>query len=106
MLNASACVKDSREGATINIRVSPRASRTAITGLFGEGDVAVLKVALQAPPIDGKANAALIEFFADILKVPRSAIEIIGGQQSRNKTIYVRGKSSSEIATVLAGVCS
>jgi len=101
MLNASACVKDSRDGATISIRVSPRASRTAITGILGEGDAAVLKVALQAPPVDGRANAALIEFMAEVLDVPRSAVEVVGGQQSRNKMFRIRGKTSVEIIAIL-----
>jgi len=50
-----------------------------------EGADAVLKIALAAPPLEGRANEALIAYLADVLDVPRSAIEIIAGQQSRNK---------------------
>lgn len=94
-------VRDTPAGARFLVRVAPRASRTAITGALGEGSDAVLKIALQAPPVEGRANAALIKFLSELLKIPRSAIEITAGQTARNKTVLVRGKRAAEILPVI-----
>jgi hypothetical protein len=94
-------VKDSADGASFVVRVAPRASRTAVVGLMGEGAEAMVKIALNAPPIEGRANAALIEFLAKLFGTARSAIEIAGGQHGRNKRIVVRGRSGAEVETVL-----
>jgi uncharacterized protein len=88
-------------GASFAVRVTPRAARTALTGVLGIGDEASIKVALSAPPIDGKANAVLIEFLAELLGVPRSSVEIASGPQSRSKRIHVRGQSAAEVAAIL-----
>ena len=97
-------VRDTREGAKFLVRVSPRARRTAVAGVTGEGDNTALKIALHAPPIEGRANAALIEFLSRLLKVPRSSIEVAAGAHARNKTILVRGKSASAVASGLSGI--
>lgn len=94
-------VKDTRDGAQFSVRVVPRASRTAVVGVLGEGDEAALKVALQAPPVEGRANTALIEFLAELLGSPRSSLTIVGGEHGRNKTIAVRGRSAAGVAEVL-----
>jgi uncharacterized protein len=94
-------VRDTRAGAQFLVRVTPRASRTAIVGLMGEADRAALKIALHAPPVEGRANAALTEFLSALLGMPRSAIEIAGGQHARSKTIVVRGRSAAEISALL-----
>ncbi|MGB7135928.1 MAG: DUF167 domain-containing protein [Acidobacteriaceae bacterium] len=83
------------------VRVSPRASRTAVLGIHGEGTEAALKIALQAPPTEGRANAALVEFLADLLDVPRSAIEIGAGEHARNKTVLLRGRKAADIAEAI-----
>jgi uncharacterized protein len=75
------------------VRIHPRARKNAITGTVGDA----LKVALTAPPVDGKANDACIEFFANLLKVPRSSVTIAAGQLSRNKVIRVSGLSAEEV---------
>ena len=69
-------VRETAEGARFLVRVAPRASRTAIIGVMGDGPDAALKIALQAPPVEGRANAALIEFLAEWLRVPRSSVRI------------------------------
>jgi uncharacterized protein (TIGR00251 family) len=74
------------------IKVHPRAKKNAITGELGDA----LKVSLTAPPVDGRANDACIEFFAKLLKVPRSSVTIASGQTSRNKVIRVAGISAAE----------
>ncbi len=94
-------VRATQEGVRFTVRVTPRASRTAIIGVIGEGDGAALKIALHAPPLEDRANAALIEFLADLLRTPRSAIEIRGGQHARSKVILVRGRSAAEISTAI-----
>jgi len=78
---------------TFAIKVHPRAKKNAVTGELGDA----LKVALTAPPVEGKANDACIEFFANLLAVPRSSVTIAAGQSSRNKVIRVAGLSAAEI---------
>lgn len=69
------------------MHVQPGASRSGVAGLHGER----LKLRLAAPPVDGKANAALIEFLADRLGVPRRDLRIAAGEASRIKRVAVRG---------------
>lgn len=101
-------IKDAPAGATFAVRVTPRAGRTAMVGVMGEGADAALKIALAAPPVEGKANAELVAYFADLLGISRSRIELIAGKQSRTKVLRVRGKSAAELArsflTNLSGV--
>ena len=85
--------RDTTSGVNFAVKVHPRAKKNAITGEVGDA----LKVALTAPPVDGKANAACIEFFAKLLKVPRSSVTIASGQSSRNKVIRVTGLSAEEV---------
>ena len=86
-------IYDSPSGVTFAVKVHPRAKKNAITGEVGDA----LKVALTAPPVDGKANEACVEFFAKLLKVPRSSVTIASGQTSRNKVIRVVGLSAEEL---------
>ncbi len=88
-----AAIKDSPNGATFAVKVHPRAKKNAITGEAGDA----LKLSLTAPPADGKANQACIEFFAELLKVPRSSVTIAAGQTSRTKVIRVAGLSAEEV---------
>jgi uncharacterized protein len=94
-------VRDGRDGATFAVRVSPRASRTSITGTVGEGADAVLKIALAAPPVEGRANEALIAYLAGVLDVPRSDVAVTAGLQSRNKRIRVRGRAADAVRRAL-----
>jgi uncharacterized protein len=79
--------------AFLSVRIHPRARTNTITGRFGDA----LKLSLTAPPVDGKANEACIEFFAKLLKVPRSSISIAAGQNSRNKVIRIAGLTAEEL---------
>ena len=74
-------------GITFAVKIQPRARRNAIVGELGDA----LKIALTAPPVDGRANDACVEFLADLLDLPRSSITIVSGQSSRNKVIRVAG---------------
>ncbi len=75
------------------MRVQPRAKKSAIVGEIGEA----LKLALTAPPIEGRANEACIVFLAELLNVPRSSVTIAAGQSSRNKVIRVAGLSAAQV---------
>jgi uncharacterized protein (TIGR00251 family) len=78
------------------VRLTPKASRARILGLAEEADGArVLKVAVSAPPEDGKANAALVELLARALKVPRGAVSIAAGAASRRKLVDIEGDAEA-----------
>jgi len=87
-------IRDTPQGATFAVRVQPRARKNAIVGELGDA----LKLALTAPPIEGRANDACIAFLAEFLKVPRSSVTIAAGQTSRNKVVRVRGLTAAEVA--------
>lgn len=70
----------------IKVYVQPKASKTEAFGVFNER----LKVRLNAPPVDGKANQALVEYFAKLFGVAKSQVQIISGETGRNKTITVK----------------
>jgi uncharacterized protein (TIGR00251 family) len=80
-------------GVTFAVKVHPRARKDAITGELGDA----LKLSLTAPPVEGKANEACVEFFAKLLKVPRSSVTIAAGQSSRNKVIRVAGLNAQQL---------
>lgn len=80
------------------LHVQPGAKRNAVVGEHGER----LKIALKAPPIDGKANQALIKFVAETTGLPKSAVSLVSGETSREKRLEVRGISPKELLTALA----
>ena len=86
-------VRDSAQGATFTVRVQPRAKRNAIVAEMGDA----LKIALTAPPVEGKANQACIAFLAEVLDVPRSSVTIAAGESSRNKLIRVSGITAAQV---------
>ena len=83
------------EGVLIAVRVVPRAARA---GLAGIRDNALL-VRLNAAPVEGAANAELIQVLADTLGVARGAVSISSGERSRRKTVLIRGLSADEVAS-------
>jgi uncharacterized protein len=92
-------IQEDAEGVSFAVKVRPRAKKNAITGELGNA----LKVSLTAPPVEGKANDACIDFFAKLLKVPRSSVSIAAGQTSRNKVIRVAGISAKDLQDRLVG---
>jgi uncharacterized protein (TIGR00251 family) len=82
---------------TFAVKVHPRAKRDAIVGELGDA----LKIALKAPPVEGRANEACIEFFAKLLKVPRSSVTIASGESSRNKVVRIAGVTADELRGLL-----
>jgi uncharacterized protein (TIGR00251 family) len=86
-------VQETAAGVTFRVKIQPRARRNAVVGELGDA----LKIALTAPPVEGRANEACIEFLAALLQLPRSSITIVSGQSSRNKVIRVTGISAEEL---------
>ncbi len=92
-------IVESSGGVTFAVQVAARARRAEIAGVQGDA----LKVKLTAPPVEGAANAALIDFLAKQFGVRRSAVAIVGGERSRNKTVRVAGVTRAELEKVLKG---
>ncbi len=88
-------------GVTLAVRAQPGAKKTAIVGIYGEGETAQLKIAVQAPPIEGRANEALIAFLAKIFDLPKSSVELMSGELSRSKVFLLRGLTLEIARTVL-----
>lgn len=91
-------VRDTAQGATFAVKVHPRARRNAVAGSVGDA----LKLALIAPPVEGKANDACIRFLAEVLGVARAAVIIVSGETSRQKLVRVAGLSADEVRRRLA----
>ena len=85
-------------GVTFAVRVVPRASRNEIAGVHGDA----LKVRLTAPPVEGRANEALIAFLAKRLGVRNSQVEIVAGATSRRKKLRVIGLSGQAVEESLS----
>jgi uncharacterized protein (TIGR00251 family) len=83
----------------IRVRVLPRTSKNQIVGMDG----GVFKVKLTAPPVEGKANKALVQFLAKKLGLPKRDIEIVSGEHSREKSIRINGLSVEEVMRILMG---
>ncbi len=83
-------------GVVLRVRVQPKASREAISGTL-EG----IKVALTAPPVDGEANAALIALVAKRVGLPKSAVRLVSGEKSREKTLFLPGKGLDVVVAAL-----
>jgi len=81
------------DGVAFKVKVQPRSSGNRLAGMLGDA----LKVMLTAPPVDGAANAACIEFFASLLKVPKSRVEILSGHTGRTKVMKIYGINSEEL---------
>ena len=91
-------IRESSTGVTFAVKVQPRARKNAITGVVGDA----LKLALTAPPIEGRANDAVIRFFADFFEIPRSSVTIASGARGRRKVIRVKDVSKQAIEDKLA----
>ncbi len=79
------------------VRVQPRASKDEIAGVHG----GALKIRLQAPAVENRANEALVEFLAHLLKTPKSAVRILAGDRSRTKRVEIRGVTKQQILGLL-----
>lgn len=95
-------LRETPAGVTLAVRVQPRATRSAIIGILGDGDNSALKIALAAPAIEGRANQVLVCFLSELFDVPRSAVEIVSGVQSRNKVVRIAGVGAKHVRTRLS----
>jgi len=90
-------LRSAEGGVTLAVRALPGAKKkTAILGVYCEGEKVRLKVAVQAPAVEGRANSALIEFLADKFGVAKSYVELVGGELSRSKVFLIRGVSMGQ----------
>ncbi len=90
-------IRETDKGTVLEIRVLPRSSRCEIAGIQD----GALKLKITAPPVEGKANEECIRFISDLLRIRKSAVTIIAGEKSKNKTILVSGMTAKEIEKVL-----
>ncbi|MBZ5556102.1 MAG: DUF167 domain-containing protein [Acidobacteriia bacterium] len=90
-------IKENADGVELAVRVIPRAKKSECTGVRGES----LVVRLAAPPVEGAANDALIDFFAETLRVPRRAVRILSGERSREKRVAIAGVTAERIRALL-----
>ena len=86
------------DSVRVSVHVQPRASRSEIAGLHG----AALKVRLQAPPVEGAANEALVALLADRLGVSRRAIRVVAGATSRSKVVEIDGTTEAAVRALVA----
>ena len=92
-------IKEKAGGVQFAVRVIPGASKNEVAGIQD----GALKVRLTAPPVEGKANRACVEFLAGLLGVRRSALAITSGEKSRKKTVSVTGLARGELEERLKG---
>ncbi len=90
-------IREHAGSVTVDVLVQPRASRAKV-GPIHDGR---LKVAVTSPPVDGEANAAVIELFAKQLGVARGAVEVIAGASSRRKTLRITGVTAAAVEGLL-----
>ncbi len=81
----------------VHIRAVPRAANDSIQGVMGDA----LKIRIQAPPVDGKANAYLVKFLSKQWKIPRANIELLSGETGRNKRLRISNPSAELRAMLL-----
>ena len=88
------CAQAADGSLILTLHIQPGARKTEIAGLHG----GALKIRLAAPPVDGKANAALLGFLAKACGVPKSAVELVSGDSSRAKRVRLRGADLDRVA--------
>jgi uncharacterized protein (TIGR00251 family) len=87
-----------KQGSAIAVRVTPRMARNEIYEILDNGTI---KIRLTAPPVDGKANQALLDFLSKILKVPVSNLEIIAGQTGKDKLVTVLNMDAEKVQSII-----
>jgi len=85
---------DGQKGSALAIRVTPRSSKNEISEILSDGTV---RIRLTAPPVEGKANEALLSFLSDVLDIPRSKIEIVAGETGRDKLVSILGLDAEAV---------
>jgi uncharacterized protein len=91
-------ISDSRRGAAITVKVIPRARRTELAGLMDDG---TLKIRVAAPPVDGAANKALVDYLAAIMGLHKSQVDIVAGETSERKLVGLVGISPQQVEQIV-----
>ncbi len=89
--------RKTEQGTILPCRVQPRASKTGVSGIYGTA----VKITLNAPPVDGKANASLCEFLAKKCGIAKSLASVISGDTARDKQVLLRGLTPETVADAL-----
>ncbi len=90
-------LKGDAGSVTLTLHIQPGAKTSGFAGRYGEA----MKIRLAAPPVDGKANKALLAFLADYCAVPKSAVELVSGQTSRAKRVRIVGLGEDALAQLM-----
>jgi len=100
MDEATDFVRDVGDGCTVSVRVHSGARKNGVSGVLA----GAVKISLTAPPVDGRANEALIAFVAELLRIPRTRVSLVSGTTSRTKVLRITGKSADEVRAALSPV--
>ena len=92
MNNAYKWLQETKDGATLTVKAVPRAAKSEIAAIEDEW----LRVRIKAPPVDGKANEALVKFFATFFGVPKGTVSIISGDTARLKRVKINGMTAEK----------
>jgi uncharacterized protein (TIGR00251 family) len=95
-------ILETAAGVRLAVRAQPGARTTAITGVYGEGADAQLKIAVHARPMEGRANDALVDYLSVVFSLPRGSIVLVSGATSRNKVFLLKGARLPQIHAALA----
>jgi uncharacterized protein (TIGR00251 family) len=97
------CIVDANNNSlALNVYVQPRASRNRVAGMHGSA----IKICITAPPVENKANGAIILFFADLFGVPKSSVSIKSGRQGRNKKVLINNLALEKAENILSRALS
>jgi uncharacterized protein (TIGR00251 family) len=97
----SAAVREVPGGVELSVFCQPKAARSALIGMHG----GALKAKVKAPPVEGKANQALLDLLAGALGVPRGRLTLVSGEQSRNKRVRVEGvDATTALGAIMAAL--
>jgi hypothetical protein len=97
MDDAAEFVRDVADGCALSVRVHPGARKNGVSGVHA----GAVKISLTTPPVDGRANEALIAFVAELLRLPRARVNLVSGMTSRSKVLRITGKSAAEVQAAL-----
>jgi len=97
MDDAAEFARDVADGCTVSVRVHPGARKNGVGGVHA----GAVKISLTTPPVDGRANEALIAFVAEMLRIPRGRVNLVSGMTSRTKVLRITGKSAAEVRVAL-----
>ena len=89
---------DGKKGAALAVRVTPRASKNEIVEVLSDGTV---KIRLTAPPVEGKANEALLAFLAEVFGIEKSRLEIVAGATGRDKLVSILDMDTSTLHKII-----